>query len=102
MPSLRTMLEQPQPVVATLVSNPLMAKSVGSIRDDVSVPLPIDDPVWAVTVTPPDRFTVEHSSRWSNLLDTSGPSDQMVYEVMALKAFERLDTELRQVFFGPG
>jgi hypothetical protein len=54
-----------------------------------------------LAVEPPEHFTVNYSSPFIDrtLLESAGPSDTTVYEVMASRAFEQLSAKLRGVFF---
>lgn len=57
-----------------------------------------------LAVEPPEHFTVNYSSPFIDrtLLESAGPSDTTVYEVMASRAFEQLSAKLRGVFFKEG
>jgi len=62
---------------------------------------------FALKVAPPEHFTVRYSSTTSkylakNPLLKDKPSDSLVYDVMAAKAFEQLSDGLRGVFFAGG
>ena len=58
-----------------------------------------------LSVLPPDRFTVDYSTFSDPLYGSAltgsagGPSDTEVYDVMALRAFDQLSTNMEQVFF---
>lgn len=56
-------------------------------------PLPI-----ALTVLPPERFTVSYST-YRTSTAPSGPSDSQVYAVMAERAFDQFASKLAQLFF---
>ncbi|MGE6758231.1 hypothetical protein ACQKGO_09485 [Corallococcus interemptor] len=58
---------------------------------------------FGLRVNPPDFFTVQFTPRQLELvgLNGRGPSDDDVYRVMALRAFDQLSDKLRQVFFRP-
>lgn len=56
-------------------------------------PLPI-----VLTVLPPERFTVSYTTR-SKYAGSEGPSDSLVYSVMAERAFDQFASKLAQIFF---
>jgi hypothetical protein len=72
---------------------------------DVNMRVPDEKPLhFTLSVTPPQRFSVEYTGRRSSLgvIDPdSGPTDESVYRIMALRAFDELDVKLRQTFFRP-
>lgn len=86
-------------------------KFVGiQISFDVAMKIPGDtEPLaLALVVEPPDHFSVETTSFSGlgdvDLLGTKAgePSDGLVYDVMALRAFDQLSSTLRGAFFRPG
>jgi hypothetical protein len=56
-------------------------------------PLPI-----VLTVLPPERFTVSYTTR-SKFAGSEGPSDSLVYSVMAERAFDQFTSKLAPIFF---
>jgi len=64
-----------------------------------------DELRFAFAVRPPETFRVEFTpfmaAYMKNNAPTDGPSDAKVYEVMAVRAFDQLETRLRGVFFRP-
>jgi hypothetical protein len=54
-------------------------------------------------VEPPEKFSVEYKSSYAGF-DASpyGPSDDQIYGVMALRAFDTLAAKLQRSFFKPG
>jgi hypothetical protein len=53
-----------------------------------------------LSVAPPERFSVQFTSRRAQPLPGEGPSDSQVYSVMAERAFDEFAGKLNAVFFG--
>lgn len=70
---------------------------------DTEMSVPKEKPLhFSMTVNPPDHFSVQYSRYAGKLRDAygdRGPDDGLVYEVMALRAFDELGGKLGQVFF---
>jgi hypothetical protein len=58
---------------------------------------------FSLEVEPPEHFTVQSyglNSAWNDLaMDSGGPSEGQVYNVMAIRAFDQLATKTSSVFF---